>query len=96
MYYFCAILNSNPGYLNMKKRYTLITFALLFAVVFRADAQYDQLIKSSPADVTKLLQSYAEPLFKGFGTSLNGGWNIPPKPGIFLHFDLRISASAAY
>jgi len=80
----------------MKKLYTLLTFALLFTVVFRADAQYDQLIKSSPADVTKLLQAYGEPLFKGFGTSLNGGWNNTAQTKKFLHFDLRISASAAF
>lgn len=85
----------------MKKPYSLLTVAILSLTAFTARAQsngggFDQLIKSSPGDVTKLVQSYAEPLFKGFGTGLNGGWNNTAKTKKLLHFDLRISASGAF
>lgn len=65
---------------------------------FTASAQsdsFDQLIRSSPADATKLIQNFAEPLFKGFGIGLNSGWNNTAKTKKFLHFDLRISANVA-
>lgn len=84
----------------MKKPYSLLTVAILILTVFTVRAQnsgggFDQLIKSSPADVTKLFQAYAEPLFKGFGTGLNSGWNNTAKTKKFLHFDLRITANLA-
>jgi len=90
----------------MKKIYSLIVIALLITMAFRANAQnnnnnsgsgsgFDQLIKSSPADATKLLQNFAEPLFKGFGIGLNSGWNNTAKTKKFLHFDLRITANVA-
>ncbi|GAC1300539.1 MAG: hypothetical protein NVSMB24_01360 [Mucilaginibacter sp.] len=46
--------------------------------------------------MTKLVQNYVDPLFKGFGTGLNNGWNNTAKAKKPLHFDLRISASAAF
>ena len=56
---------------------------------------FDQLIKSSPGDATKLMQAYANPLFKGFGVGLNSGWNNTAAPKKFLHFDIRITANVA-
>src|ERR1700743_163916 len=88
----------------MKKLYFLITLVILLSAGFNADAQssnssgngFDQLIRSSPADATKLFQNYAEPLFKGFGTGLNSGWNNTAKTKKFLHFDLRVTANVAF
>jgi hypothetical protein len=81
----------------MKKLYSLIVFAILTISAFRASAQdgFDQLIKSSPGDATKLFQAYSEPLFKGFGIGLNSGWNNTAKTKKFLHFELRITANVA-
>src|SRR6201996_6283519 len=85
----------------MKKIYILTTVALLITGAFKANAQssddsgFDQLIKSSPGDATKLLQNFAEPLFKGFGVGLNSGWNNTAKTKKFLHFDLRLTANVA-
>ena len=86
----------------MKKLYPLILIAALTATAFKSNAQsnnnsggFDQLIKSSPADVTKLMQAYAEPLFKGFGVGLNSGWNNTAATKKFLHVDLRITANLA-
>jgi hypothetical protein len=85
----------------MTKPYSLLTVAILFFTVFTARAQssgggFAQLIKASPGDITKLVQGYIDPLFKGLGTGLNGGWNNTAKTKEFLHFDLRISASVAF
>jgi len=88
----------------MKKLYTLIIASLLTVTAFNASAQsssssdgggFDQLIKSSPADAQKLVQAYANPLFKGFGVGLNSGWNNTAATKKFLHFDIRITANVA-
>lgn len=85
----------------MKKPYPFLTVIILFFTVFTARAQssgggFGQLIKASPGDVTKLVQNYVDPLFKGLGTGLNGGWNNTAKARKLLHFDLRISGSVAF
>lgn len=84
----------------MKKLYSLIIAALLLVPAVKTYAQnsddgFSQLIKSSPADATKLLQAYSEPMFKGFGTGLNSGWNNTAATKKLLHFDLRISVAGA-
>ncbi|MDB4904236.1 MAG: hypothetical protein JWQ63_3517 [Mucilaginibacter sp.] len=87
----------------MKKIYIFLTVAIFAFMVSTANAQngngngngFDQLIKSSPGDATKLVQNFAEPLFKGFGIGLNSGWNNTAKTKKFLHFDLRITANVA-
>jgi hypothetical protein len=105
MYYFYVIKNLTHNY--MKKLYSLITLVILTTVAFQANAQsggsssddggdgFNQLIKSSPADATKLVHAFAEPLFKGFGVGLNSGWNNTAKTKKFLHFDIRITANVA-
>src|ERR1700733_8495747 len=89
----------------MRTLYSLITSVILIAIVSVANAQnnnnknngggFDQLIKSSPGDATKLIQNYAEPMFKGFGIGLNSGWNNTAATKKFLHFDLRVTANVA-
>lgn len=87
----------------MKKlKYLLIALPLAMAAITvqaqsnsNDNSGFDQLIKSSPADATKLVQNFAMPLFRGFGIGLNSGWNNTAKADKLLHFDLRISANAA-
>lgn len=83
----------------MKKNYLLLSTLLLLFVTFKASAQSDdgisQLFKGSPADVNKLVNAYTNPLFKGFGNSLNGGWTNTAKTQSFLHFVIRVTASAS-
>jgi hypothetical protein len=83
----------------MKKLYTLITLVILMTSAYKASAQSDdgisELFKGGPSDVNKLINAYANPLFKGFGNSLNGGWTNTAKTQKFLHFAIRISASAS-
>ena len=89
----------------MKKLYHLIFAAALIVTALNARAQsnnndngddgFNQLIRSTPADATKLVQAYAEPLFKGFGIGLNSGWSNTAKTKKLLHFDLRITANVA-
>jgi hypothetical protein len=93
-------------FMIMKKLSLLLTAALVFVMVLGAKAQngndnnnngngFDQLIKSSPEDATKLIQNFAQPLFTGLGIGLNSGWNNTAKTKKLLHFDLRISANVA-
>jgi len=87
----------------MKKLYSLITVVILTTGAFKVNAQsssdsgdgFNQLIKSSPGDATKLVQAFAEPLFKGFGVGLNSGWNNTAATKKFLHLDIRITANVA-
>lgn len=83
----------------MKKLYSLITLMVLLSVAFKASAQNDdgfsQLIQSNAADATKLLHAYGEPMFKGFGIGLNSGWNNTAQTKKLLHFELRLTATAA-
>jgi hypothetical protein len=82
----------------MKKIYTLLfTVSVLFIVTaVNAQDSFSALIKSGPADATKLVDAYGEPLFKGIGIGLNSGWYNSARPKKLLGFDLRISASAAF
>ena len=82
----------------MKKLYlSLVAFLLLFASLkVKAQNGFSDIIKVSPADATKLLTAYGQPLFKGFGAGMNGGWANTAKVKKTLHFELRITASAAF
>jgi len=55
-----------------------------------------ELIKTGPADATKLLNAYADPLFKGLGTGLNGGWTNTAKTKGLLHFDVRFGVTGVF
>ncbi|MBK0378280.1 DUF6588 family protein [Mucilaginibacter segetis] len=81
----------------MKKTFTILAVTALSAFAIKASAQngYSELIKSSPADATKLVNAYAEPLFKGFGVGMNSGWTNTAKTKKTLRFDLRITATGA-
>jgi len=82
----------------MKILYTILTAATLVFIssVVKAQDGFSALIKSGPADATKLVNAYGEPLFKGIGVGLNSGWYSSAKPKKLLHFDLRITASATF
>lgn len=83
----------------MKKIYLLkITF--LLSCVISSAASYAQgdvaeLLKSSPADATKLANAYLNPLFTGFGIGLNSGWNNSADTKKVGRFEIRVSASGA-
>ena len=75
-----------------------LAFAFLFtlnsAQLF-AQSDVSELIKSSPADATKLAQAYLKPLFKGLGVGLNTGWNNTAHSKNLLRFDLRFGLTGA-
>jgi len=81
----------------MKRITPLLIIVIILVTGFRSSAQsvFSDLIKSGPGDATKLLNAYAEPLFKGFGNGMNSNWNNTAKTKKLLHFDLRISATGA-
>src|SRR6185503_19961176 len=63
----------------MKRFYPIITAFILAFAVSKVKAQsvnggFSALIQSGPADATKLVNAYGEPLFKGIGVGLNSGW----------------------
>jgi hypothetical protein len=82
----------------MKKLYSFILMTVLSAAALKSSAQdgFDDLIRSNAADATILFTNYANPLFKGFGTGLNSGWNNTAATKKLLHFDLRITANGAF
>jgi len=84
----------------MKKLYfPLIVLALVLGGLnVKAQGTDDgisDLFKGNPGDVNKLLNAYTDPLFKGFGNSLNGGWTNTARTQKFLRFAIRVSASVS-
>ncbi|PWS29946.1 DUF6588 family protein [Pedobacter paludis] len=84
----------------MRKRYFLGAFiALILIVNFdKANAQQDVggLFVSGPADATKLINAYFDPLYKGLGVGLSDGWTNTAKSKGLLKFDVRVSISGAF
>lgn len=79
----------------MKKIFTLIALAALIAVQANAQSGISDLFKGAPSDLSKLVNAYADPLFKGFGNSLNGGYANTAKSLKPLRFCIRITASGS-
>ena len=75
---------------------TFVACMLLLCTKIQAQDYISALVKSGPADATKLANAYLEPLFKGFGNGINSGWNNTAKTKSLLGFDLRVSASAVF
>src|SRR6476620_2954651 len=82
---------------NYPKAIILSTLSLVLSVssVFAQDG-VSELIKSGPADAQKLAQAYLNPLFKGLGFGMNGGWYNSAKAKNLGKFDIRIQGSAAF
>jgi hypothetical protein len=80
----------------MKNIFTLFILSLVTAGAFAQGGSFSEIIKAAPADADKLVDAYGEPLFRGIGAGLNGGWYNSAKADKLLHFDLRITASAAF
>jgi hypothetical protein len=81
----------------MKNRFLALTaLFLLAASITKAQSGFDQLLKSGPADATKLVDAYGRPLFKGLGLGMNSGWTNTAQTNGLLHFDLRITGTAVF
>jgi hypothetical protein len=72
-----------------------IAFILCIPTLVFSQSDISGLIKSGPADATKLAQAYLKPLFKGFGVGLNNGWNNSAHSKNLLRFDLRVGLTGA-
>ena len=63
----------------MKKKLLLrlgiISIVLLNGTATFAQKDISKLLESSPDDSKLLIEAYLSPMFKGFGTGLNSGWN---------------------
>ncbi|WP_316830182.1 DUF6588 family protein [Pedobacter aquatilis] len=83
----------------MKKThlFKLVLGLLSVTAIQKANAQQNvgDLFKSGPADATKLVNAYFDPLYKGLGVGLSDGWTNTAKSKGFLKFEVRVSASAA-
>lgn len=84
----------------MKKKSHLLKTILVFGFVSYGTSVFAQsdvsaLIKSGPADATKLAQAYLNPLFKGFGIGLNSGWNNSGRSKNTGRFEIRLGITGA-
>ena len=84
----------------MKKGFKFSTIAL--TALFVANSVSDlkaqdvsELIKSGPADATKLARAYLSPAFKGFGFGMNSAWYNSAKAKKLGRFDIKIQATGA-
>lgn len=78
-----------------RTRVFLIAIMTMASASVFAQSEISELIKSSPADATKLANAYLQPLFKGFGIGLNSGWNNTAHSKNLLRFELRLSVTGA-
>lgn len=74
--------------------YTLFVCLLSFQSMAQIDL--GQLLEGGEADANKLLESYLEPAFVGFGYGINSGWYNTGKPHKLLGFDLTVNGTMAY
>lgn len=70
--------------------FPVLILVLLFSNNLQAQLNFEQLIRSGPADAEKLVDAYAQPLLYGFGLGMNSGWTNTAQTLGPLHFDLRI------
>lgn len=73
----------------------LLLCTLFSSLVSMAQSDVSALIKSSPADATKLTQAYLDPFFKGLGVGLNSGWNNTAHSKNLGRFELRFGVTGA-
>ncbi|MFA6944564.1 MAG: DUF6588 family protein, partial [Pedobacter sp.] len=76
-------------------RFFCVSLFLMIPVCVFSQSDVAGLIKSGPADATKLAQAYLKPLFKGLGVGLNSGWNNSAHSKNLLRFDLRFGITGA-
>lgn len=85
----------------MKQLYKLSSITLAICLIVgslsKTQAQdVSELLKSGPADATKLAQAYFSPAFKGFGFGMNSAWFNSAKAKNLGKFDLKIQATGAF
>jgi len=80
---------------HLHYRFILAGLFLTLPIFAFSQSNVSGLIKSSPADATKLAQAYLKPLFKGLGVGLNSGWNNTAHSKNLLRFDLRFGITGA-
>lgn len=80
---------------HLHLRFIVTGLFLALPIFTYAQSDVSGLIKSSPADATKLAQAYLKPLFKGLGVGLNSGWNNTAHSKNLLRFDLRFGITGA-
>jgi hypothetical protein len=68
----------------------VLGFILLFSQNLKAQFNFEQLIRSGPADAERLVDAYSRPLLYGFGLGMNSGWSNTAQTLGPLHFDLRV------
>jgi hypothetical protein len=78
----------------MKKNIVIILIAI---IPFASNAQIDfgSFLEAGTVDAERLLESYLEPTFLGFGYGINSGWYNTAKPHKLLGFDATITATGA-
>lgn len=74
----------------------LICAGMISGTAAVAQDEVGTLIKSSPADATKLATAYLNPLFKGFGVGLNSGWNNTGRAKNTGRFEFRVGITGAF
>ncbi len=79
----------------MKKIFITFVFATLTYASQAQDLDLGSFLEGGVEDGNKLMQSYLEPVFVGFGYAMNAGWYNTGKPHKVAGFDLTINVNAA-
>lgn len=76
-------------------KYIFLTGCIICSTPGFAQEDVSALIKSGPADASKLADAYLTPLFKGFGIGLNSGWNNSAHAKKLGRFEVRFGLTGA-
>ncbi len=79
----------------IKTSFFILVSSISLSLKTYAQEDVGDLFKANPADATKLVGAYLNPLMKGIGTGLNSGWTHTAQTKGAFKFELRISAAGA-
>lgn len=78
----------------MKK--LIILIFVFSAMISSAQIDLESILEGGVDDAQTFLKGYIQPVSRGFGNGVNGGWYSTAKPHKFLGFDIAVIANAAF
>jgi hypothetical protein len=94
--HYLIIFTTMKNYYKLTRQITLATVMSVSAMTAMAQGDAAAMIKAGTADANKLMNGYASPMLKAFGSGLNGGWFQTAKPHGIGGFDITISGNLSF
>ncbi len=79
----------------MLKKYTAIIVLAVIGMQAKAQIDFSTFLEGGVQDANRIMESYLEPAFLGFGYGINSGWYNTAKPHKLLGFDITPTVTMA-